>query len=493
MAITKETLQRLSFLRNGEVLIGFVHFTAGIIVTREGFLNLQDLWLQLQPYLPLSFHAQISEKIFTSLPIILKTFVMVVGSICAVLVGLVWIFSGLYNMIRRAEDLPAAADFGQPELVAESLRSGRPLYAHYRTWFAPILSRLWPKLGPVSPVSSEVIREVLWSLAKIALIWLLIALIMYFLGMVPDLLRKYARVHVYFLIPSATPLYALLGLVAFFNCLIGLSLVPFKGREFSRGYEGALVRGKGETELFFALLEESCSLLDRFPATQKRTVRLEQAEDPLTKGALIESSPEPVRVLARPAAYLCLPVALLLITMGFSRLIHFARPAFPMTYAEFVSYHALDYVLEAAFAVGLIAAGIHFLEWARRLFDIRVFRSSLVFCRLQAATASENKAPGSHTRTETVSVMHESQWRRIQGVGDRFAAWATAPQHTGQFLMELFWADALSESAGSTEPRSLVDLQVSEALETSMRYIIELPFAASFQRAPLDTVSRSNK
>ena len=486
MAITRETLQRLSFLRRGEVLIGFVHLAAGIIVAREGFLKLQELWLQLQPYLPLSLQAQISEKILTSLPTILKTFVTVVGSICAVLVGLLWIFSGLYNMVQRREDLPGAPYLGQPELVAEWLGSGKPVYVPHHGWFAPVLAKVWPKLRFVSPVSREVIREVLRSLGKIALIWLLIALIVYFLGLVPNLLRKYAQVRIHFLIPSAAPLYALLGLLAFFNCLIALSLVPLKRREFSRGYEAIHVRGKGEAELFFTLLEESCRLLDRLPASEKRTARLEQADDPLTKATLIESSPESVRALARPAAYMCLPVAFLLLTMGFSRLIHFARPVFPMSYAEFLSYHALDYVLEVAFAVGLIAAGAYFLEWARRLFDIRVFRSALVFCRIQPATVPETSATGADTGSGTFSATPAGRWKISQGVGERFAIWATAPQSTGEFRMELFWADALSESAGTAEPRSLFDLQISEALDTSMRYIIELPFASCFQRTSFE-------
>ena len=39
-----------------------------------------------------------------------------------------------------------------------------------------------------------------------------------------------------------------------------------------------------------------------------------------------------------------------------------------MTYQEFLTAHSLDYLLEVAFALGLIIAGLYFAEWARKLF-----------------------------------------------------------------------------------------------------------------------------
>jgi len=325
-------------------------------------------------------------------------------------------------------------------------------------------------------------RDVFGSVVRLALVACAIAGAVWFLQALPELLKKFFQVRINLLVPSARPLYALLALLAVFNVVIAVSLVPFRRRRFSTGSETVRIRGRGEASLFLALLEESCRLLNRAGLAEKKPVRLRQENNPDVAGTLVESSPELVSAWARPVAYLCLPLAFLLLTMGFSRLIQFTRPVFPMSYTDFLCYHVLDYLLEVAFALGLIIAGGHFLDWARKLCDIKVFRSVLVFCtmqptgRLQGAETANTAAPA------TVTVASSVHWKTEKGIDRQFAAWAKEPQVARDFVGELYWAEALSESAGAEDMRFLEDLGVSEDLDRNMSRVVELPLAAGYRR-----------
>ncbi len=74
----------------------------------------------------------------------------------------------------------------------------------------------------------------------------------------------------------------------------------------------------------------------------------------------------------------------------------------------------------------------------------------------------------------------EIQWKAVHGADDRFANWARAPQVSGTFGVDLFWAEAFSESAVTGGPRFVIDLQQSNALDEAMEHIVKIPFHVAF-------------
>ncbi len=301
-----------------------------------------------------------------------------------------------------------------------------------------------------------------------------IAIVFYFLSVLPLLLQRYFHISLSIAIPAPTPLYFLIGIVLVANLLIMLSLFPIRKTEFVRSQEILGVRGRGEPQIFFALLEEGCSLLTHSGAIGRAPIRLAGGNGQNVRATLVETHPQSVASISRPGGFLCLPLIFFPLTMGFSRLIHFQRPASEMPYQVFLKAHALDYAVEVLFAIGLIIVGLYFAEWARKLFGVRKYRSDLVFCH-------------SAGRTElTTDAAHSTdpqgwEWKLRDGVDDAFASWAKDPQAGKSFQLEIFWAEVYSESAGPRSNRYLVRMADHEELSRSMWHILKLPFSVNFE------------
>ena len=56
--------------------------------------------------------------------------------------------------------------------------------------------------------------------------------------------------------------------------------------------------------------------------------------------------------------------------------------------------------------------------------------------------------------------------------------------------MEIFFAEAFSESGGQDGPRFLIDLHLSESLDTALKSILNLPFCLRFERILPEELSR---
>ena len=125
------------------------------------------------------------------------------------------------------------------------------------------------------------------------------------------------------------------------------------------------MQGKGSPNLFFALFEESCKLLNPKGFQDLRPIRLQWNNQPGATGALVESYPENVKRAAGITGYLYLPVITIFTVLGFSRLLNFNLPTSEMPYSEFLSLHLFEYLLEVAFGIGLIMTGLYFAEWAK--------------------------------------------------------------------------------------------------------------------------------
>jgi len=169
----------------------------------------------------------------------------------------------------------------------------------------------------------------------------------------------------------------------------------------------------------------------------------------------------------------------LLVTAGFSRLIHFQGVAVPMPYQRFLEFLLLDYALEVAFGLGMIFSGIYVAEWARELFSIRRFGSTLVLC---SATSTVD-SPISAEKPTAAGVARGpalTAWKRTETVDDQFAAWARGPCVGTHFSVEACWADIISESAEPGAPRHLIDMQTSKPLGDAMKRILNLPFHIAF-------------
>ncbi len=257
----RRLIGKIHFLGDGRVLLGIVFVIAGLFVAREGILKLRDLWQQLAPFFPLSLAGDVSQRAINSFPAIFKFFIVIVSSVCAVLIGGLWAVSGAQDLFQAHRKIPRPPDFDKPELVAESIRSGRTLHWISTPRLIRILSRLWAPARFMTPISYQFLKDMLRSFLKIVFLAVLVALIFSFLKATPALMEKYFHISLKAFVPSAGPLYFLLGLVAFINCLILVNLVPFKKVEFLRSSEVAPVSGRGDPHVFFALLEEGCKLV----------------------------------------------------------------------------------------------------------------------------------------------------------------------------------------------------------------------------------------
>jgi hypothetical protein len=264
--------------------------------------------------------------------------------------------------------------------------------------------------------------------------------------------------------------------------LTALSLFPFQKLKINRTGQSLLVRGKGDPHLFFALLEEGCKLLTGRKSSHIPPSRLELEGEQSERGTLIENTPEPVRYWSNPAAFVYLPIIFILLIMGFSRLIHFARSTAPMPYAEFMKYYFLDYLLEAAFAIGLIIVGMRLAEMARKLFGVRKYRSVLVFCRITSSPSADGPSEASSSDREEPSREREgSRWKNVEGTDDQFAGWVKEPVRTGAFPVTLYWGEAVSASATSDGPRYVINVRKSPSLDAAMERILQIPFNVDFE------------
>ncbi|MEJ2716494.1 MAG: hypothetical protein P8182_05055 [Deltaproteobacteria bacterium] len=486
MQTLKSGIQRVPLLTNGQAMLGLTFAFIGVVVGWAGILQLVVLWRELSAYLPFSVPKDASQRIILSFPLIFNLFISTISSTCAVLVGALWLITGLADAFQSRKADSDTPVFKHPELVAESLRTGIP-----KQWISvPRLARLigyfWPATGLMSPVSHEIVKDLLSYLWKIPLWAVLIALCTYALQLIPELLKSLIQHRVLLVVPSAAPLYYLLGLVLVVDVLVGVSIIPFKKRAFNRVCRVVTVRGRGDRDLLFALIEQGCRLLTPRGFAERSPIRVQEETTPRIKGTLIENFPVQTRALSSPAAYVCLALMIVFLSVGFLRLIHFHRPVTAMAYTEFFSSHLLLYALDVAFYLGLILCGLHFARWARRLFSIRRFVSSLVFCYTASVQRPESSEQGESGPWQKSGRSQGMVWKITQGADDEFAAWARQPQAVTRFEMEACWGEALSEAAGANASRHLTQVQRSQTLEYSMGRILELPFKVDFrvEKAP---------
>jgi hypothetical protein len=477
----KNFIRKMPLVANGEALIGFVLLVTGVAIARDGVYRLQELWGVFRPFFPLSLSNSVAEWAMWSFPFIFSTFITVIGSICAVVIGALWLFSGLIEMVQSRRKPITPGEFAHPELTPEALRSVK--VEHWKSFPRGfrLLATHWRHVRLLSPVSVQIVRESMISVAKIVLLGLLIAGFLAALPLIPALIRNLTQVSFTLLVPSGRPLYFLLALLICADVLICLSVFPFRAVQFDRSRETMPVRGGGDPHLFFALLEESCRLLSPKGGTSVAPTRLECKSDPSIKGTLIESRPEAVQSFLRPAGYVCLPLVFLSVTMGFSRLVHFRGSSEPMHYTQFIGTQALAYLMEVAFALGLILSGLYLAQWARKLFAVRKFGSSLVFCGMGPNGKPVAAGPEATKELSRHRVTPAIEWTVARDVDDQLAAWAMRPQNATKFNVELCWAHVSTESAEADGPRFLVNLSKSEALESAMKRILEIPFHVNFR------------
>jgi len=159
-----------------------------------------------------------------------------------------------------------------------------------------------------------------------------------------------------------------------------------------------------------------------------------------------------------------------------------------MPYPEFFSVYFLDYLIEVAFALGLVVVGLHLAERARELFGVRRYRSALVFCHVGTHGNRQSKGEsGSQTR-DVVNPFGEISWKTAHGVDEQFAQWVREPGRARRFTGVVYWADVLSESPSADGPRFVIGLQQSQSLDGAMRRILSIPFHVAFRSVEEDVV-----
>lgn len=482
-----QRMQASRLLSRGEALVGLMFLISGVMVARTGAVKLSDLYRQLTPHFPLSLPPNVADTVLFSLPLIVQTFVTTVSAICAVILGIVWIVSGFADLFPLGGVKNDPADFDDPELVAESLRTEKPLQWRARSLPVRVAARLGRRFQFMSPVSYSLIRHSAASILRIALIGMTIGLVFHILGLLPALFKTYADVDIVLVVPSPRPLYWLLALLTGANILISASLIPLKRPGYNRTEASLVLKGKGDPHFFFAMLEEGCRLLSGTTPFLRIPRRLELASNPRIRGTLIESFPQVIASIARPAGYFCLPLIVIFISLGFSRLTGFHRPISSVHYATFLSTHLPDYLLEVAFGLGMILSGAYFGEWARLLLGIRRFKSAALFCHFSGEMALASHKRGSLVKSLGTGEIEEATWKTSKDLDPRFVAWAREPRGQEASHLQISWAEITTEAISETAPRCLADMQRSPDLDASVQRLVQLPAYVSFEVAPLDS------
>ncbi len=469
--------KRLTFFKNGEALVGLVLLLAGLFVIRDGFLKLKSLWFLFAPNFPVSMQEYTAQRILTALPFVFGSFVSIIASLCAILIGLLWAGTGLAEAFRSSRTRLAPGDFKYPDLIAESLRVSRPQHRQPRA--VRVISALFPQAQLVSPVAYELFTNLMRYCAKLFFTGIVIGLAFYMLRVAPLLINRYFHMNFSWVVPSAKPLYLILGFIALGYILIGLSLVFVRREGFGRTAETFQVIGKGDPHLFFALLEEGCRLLTQKSFQQKTPVRLQLNSNPRVVGTLIENYPESVHSWGRPAAYACLPIFFLLLTSGFGRLIDFRLITQGIPYNEFIRLYLLDYLLEVAIGLTLIITGLQLADLTRRLFGVRKFCSTAVFSYVgqplpNPPFISRKSAGRSGSSTDI-------QWKIAPEVDEHFAYWARQPETATSFRLNICWAEIFSESITAAGPRLLTGMLKSPKIEAAMERILRIPLTVNFE------------
>lgn len=483
----KGILSRLPLLTNGEALVGLAWVVTGAVIAWDGARQLWAGWKALLPYLPFTLPADTAGIILNSLPLIVTLFICMVSSICAVLIGLMWVFGGIADAYRSRKLIGEAADFQYPELVAESLASSAPRHWPLAPRGARIMGFVWPAARFMSPVSYDTCRSTVGTLWKVLLAATAIAIVTYALPLLPGLVKRFLHQNIMLVVPSAVPLYHLLILVAAVDVAAALSLLPLRARTFGRNSRSLIVGGQGDPHLLFALIEEGARLLTPKDRGTRPAVRLVSTVSKQLRGTLVESAATQVRFLGRPAGYVCVPLAMFMLIAGFNRLVHFIRPVAQMSYADFLQRHVMDYALAVAFAFGMIIAGLHFAQLAGKIFSIRRFQSSLLFCEVTQADATAQKQP---PPKDDRGAPEEPAWKLCAGVDDQFAAWARQPSGSIRFRMRAYWAEAISEAAGEAAARHITSISSSRRLDEAMARILDLPFRVSFRIEAIEPQSQ---
>jgi hypothetical protein len=477
----RNLIGKVAFWKNGEILVGLVVLLAGLYVAWQGFAKLRELGTFFASFLPLALPEDVGERLLRSLPLVGKVFINTVGSLAAMLMGCAWAISGLIEAWQAGKKRPEPADVQNPELVAELVRTGHGQYWKSSAPLVRLAGSLLPRARSISPISYEVMGNLFWTSLKVVLVGVGIAVLWQVFHAIPGAVKSYLHQDISLVVPPARPLFVLLGFVVVVHLFIALSLMPFKRPVFVRTREALSISGSNDPSTFFALLEEACKLLDAVGIPPRAAARLATDGSLPVKATLLETTPESLRSVARPAGYFCLPLTFFPLIMGFTRLIHFQRPVDPMPYSEFLTRHLLSCGLEVAFAMALIVVGLHFAEQARRLFGIRRFRSALIFamatsdCAPAAVSTEEPQDPSARFGAEDL------QWKPAHGADDCFANWAREPQASGTFAVDLFWAEAFSESAVNDGPRFVTDLRRSSVLDEAMEHLVKLPFHVAFR------------
>lgn len=477
----RHLIGKLAFWKNGEILVGLVVLVAGVYIAWQGVAKLRELGTFFATFLPLAIPEDVAERLLKSLPLIGTVFINTVGSLAAVLMGVAWTISGIIETWQAGKKPPEPSNIQDPERVAELVRTGETQYWKSSSPLVKLLAALVPRGRLISPISYEVMGRLFWTSLKVVFLGVAIAVLWYVLGSIPGAVKTYMHRDIVLVVPSARPLFVLLGLVVCVHFFIALSLLPFKRPEFARTRESLSIKGSNDPSPFFALMEEGCKLLDAVGVPPRPSFRLATDGVLPVKATLVETTPEALQSVARPAGYFCLALAFFPLIMGFTRLIHFQRPVDPIPYQEFLSKHLLSYALEVALGLALVAVGLHFAEQARKLFGVRRFRSALIFASAvwdcAAAPESSLDAPRSHESFAAQDV----SWKPAYGSDDCFANWARAPQVSGAFAVDLVWAEAISESAVNDGPRYVIGLHQSRVLDEAMEQIVKLPFHVAFR------------
>ena len=183
-------------LIDGKIFVGLVFVISGAVVAWGGAAHIKELWSMVSQFFPIALPNDISQRTLVSFPLIFKELISAVSSLCAVLVGAMWFFSGIGEIFRSLKPYSEPSDFRHPELVTETVRTGEAQYWRTSSLGARLLGRIWGRARYVSPISYEFFGKLFRSSLKTLMLGGVIALVFYFWRILPFLLKRYLQLSV---------------------------------------------------------------------------------------------------------------------------------------------------------------------------------------------------------------------------------------------------------------------------------------------------------
>ncbi len=477
----KPTHLRLPPWRDDHVLLGVLYLLTGFIVVVMGSHRIWQFWSLLEPELPFSLPSDIPDRIVGRLPHALAIFVNFVASLAGVLLGISWCLSGFAELLASRHRGVSPGPLFEPERIVELMLGA----AKQRVGDALEPSCGHRSLSPTFPRLSLASKDIFYGLCRKIFKLLVILIVAKALFMVAEHLPLFVSettqaewaLHV----PSATPLYALIGIFIAMDAIMAVALFADKRNPLCPDVRAIQAGGSAHPLFLVSLLEESAAVNMARGAVSQTKWRLIEQGNPPCYGSLIESVQEIGTPRARLAAYPAMILSTFATALGFYSLMNMEFVGTFDSVGHFAAEAGLEYAGRVIFFVGVVILGGHLAYWAEAFLRLTSWASRLCLVVVweKHTEANEQERPTGGLSQEGKKTARWALLALPHCWGDLFTP---ASHIVRQFGVAVLWASAYSESAAPSSRRILVGSSPPQDLDDPIDSIIEAAFLAHFDK-----------